>query len=57
METLMERGIANGLEGIRKLSGDELRELNLTVAGSVHYKCPRKGLWIIRLWYRPWLRI
>jgi len=44
METLMERGIANGLEGIRKLSGDELREIEPNCGGIGALQVPQEGI-------------
>ena len=44
LEELERRGIQNGLTGLRRLSGDELRELEPHVAGVAGLHVPQEGI-------------
>ena len=44
LKTLLERGIANGLQGLRWLSGDELREIEPHAAGVAAVHVPEEGI-------------
>lgn len=44
LRTLLERGTANGLRGLRWLSGDELRELERHAAGVAAVRVPEEGI-------------
>jgi L-2-hydroxyglutarate oxidase len=44
LKDLHARGIANGLEGLRWLSGDELREIEPQVAGVAALHVPQEGI-------------
>jgi (S)-2-hydroxyglutarate dehydrogenase len=41
---LMERGVANGLKGLRKLSSDEIREIEPHAAGLAAIHVPEEGI-------------
>jgi (S)-2-hydroxyglutarate dehydrogenase len=44
LEKLLERGTENGLEGLRWLSGDELREIEPHAAGIAAVRVPQEGI-------------
>ncbi len=44
LENLYKRGIENGLEGLKKLSGEEMREIEPHVAGLEGIKVPQTGI-------------
>ena len=44
MEKLFERGQANGLEGIEKLSRDQMREIEPHIGGLAALKVPQEGI-------------
>jgi L-2-hydroxyglutarate oxidase LhgO len=44
LEKLMERGVANGLKGLRKLSVDEIREIEPHAAGLAAIYVPEEGI-------------
>jgi L-2-hydroxyglutarate oxidase len=44
MEKLFERGQANGLEGIKKLNRDQMREIEPHVGGVAALKVPQEGI-------------
>jgi len=44
LEKLMERGVANGLKGLRKLSVDEIREIEPHAAGLAAIHVPEEGI-------------
>lgn len=44
LKTLFERGTANGLQGLRWLSGDELREIEPNAAGIAAVRVPEEGI-------------
>jgi len=44
LKGLLERGTANGLEGLRWLSGDELREIEPHAAGVAAVRVPQEGI-------------
>jgi len=44
LKNLIERGTANGLEGLRWLSGDELREIEPHAAGVAAVRVPEEGI-------------
>ena len=44
LDELERRGRANGLEGLRRLSGDELREIEPHVAGIAALNVPQEGI-------------
>ena len=44
LEKLMERGVANGLKGLRKLSAEEIREIEPHAAGLAAIHVPEEGI-------------
>jgi len=44
LEKLMERGVANGLKGLRKISADEIREIEPHAAGLAAIHVPEEGI-------------
>ncbi len=44
LEKLMERGVANGLKGLRKLSSEEIREIEPHAAGLAAIHVPEEGI-------------
>ena len=44
MDALLERGKANGLEGLRKLSREEMREIEPHVGGVAALRVPQEGI-------------
>jgi len=44
LEMLMERGVANGLKGLRKLSSEEIREIEPHAAGLAAIHVPEEGI-------------
>jgi L-2-hydroxyglutarate oxidase len=44
LETLYERGVANGVRGVRKISKDELREIEPHAAGIAGIHSPKTGI-------------
>ena len=44
LEKLMERGVANGLKGLRKISADEIREIEPHAAGLAAMHVPEEGI-------------
>ena len=44
LEKLMERGLANGLKGLRKLSPEEIREIEPNAAGLAAIHVPEEGI-------------
>lgn len=44
LEKLMERGVANGLKGLRKLSPEEIREIEPHAAGLAAIHVPEEGI-------------
>ncbi len=44
LKTLLERGTQNGLEGLKMLSGDELREIEPHAAGIAAIRVPQEGI-------------
>src|ERR1700691_802672 len=44
LQTLFERGSQNGLEGLRMLTGDELREIEPHAAGIAAFHVPQEGI-------------
>ncbi|MGL4631319.1 MAG: L-2-hydroxyglutarate oxidase [Leadbetterella sp.] len=44
LDILLERGMANGLGGLKRCSGDELREIEPHVAGIAGIKVPQTGI-------------
>src|SRR5580692_11630230 len=44
LQTLLERGAQNGLEGLAMLTGDELREIEPHAAGIAAIRVPQEGI-------------
>ncbi len=44
LKNLLERGTANGLQGLKWLSGDEMREIEPHVAGVAGLRVPQEGI-------------
>ncbi len=44
LQTLLERGTQNGLEGLKMLTGDELREIEPHAAGLAAIRVPQEGI-------------
>jgi len=44
LDALLDRGIANGLQGLRKLSAEEIREIEPHAAGLAAIRVPQEGI-------------
>lgn len=44
LDALLERGIANGLQGLRKLNAEEIREIEPHAAGLAAIRVPQEGI-------------